>query len=113
MKTRGLLLSLAVLSLMTPANAITWQEVLDAISQHNYDFPIYATNKNVTCIKVVTWEEYVEGSGRHQGYVIRRGWDSNPRIVLAIKRFRIVRFRPLSHLSLEASLRQSSTSSYE
>ncbi len=69
MKTKGLLLSLAVLSLMTPANAITWQEVLDAISQHNYDFPIYATNKNVTCIKVVTWEEYVEGSGRHQGYV--------------------------------------------
>ena len=29
----------------------------------------------------------------------RRGWDLNPRIVLPIKRFRVVRFQPLSHLS--------------
>ena len=69
MRSKGLLLSLAVLTLISPAQAVTWQEVLDAISQHKYNFPIHARNKNVSCIKVVTWEEYVEGSGRHQGYV--------------------------------------------
>ena len=69
MKTKSLLLCIAVLTLLSPAQAVTWQEILDAVNHQKYDFPIYATNKSVSCIKVVKWEEYVEGSGRHQGYV--------------------------------------------
>ena len=68
MRNRGLIL-LAILLLIPPAKSITWQEVYDAIKAHKYDFPVYARNKKVTCIKIVSWEEYVEGSGRHHGYV--------------------------------------------
>ena len=68
MRNRGLIL-LAILLLIPPAKSITWQEVYDAIKAHKYDFPIYARNKKVTCIKIVSWEEYVEGSGHYRGYV--------------------------------------------
>ena len=68
---KRLLILSALLLIPTSANAITWAEFFDAIKEHKYDhlFPIHATNKTVTCIQIVSWEEYVEGSGHYRGYV--------------------------------------------
>ena len=70
MKKRLLILT-ALLLIPTSAHAITWAEFFDAIKEHKYDhlFPVHATNKTVTCIQIVSWEEYVEGSGQYRGYV--------------------------------------------
>ena len=69
MTKKGLLIGLALVSIGAPAEALTWKEVFDAISHESYNFPISARNKSVTCTKHIRWEEYVEGSGRHKGYV--------------------------------------------
>ena len=74
MKKKALLLLsilTALLLIPTSAQAITWKEFFDAIKEHKYDhlFPVHATNKTVTCIQIVSWEEYVEGSGQYRGYV--------------------------------------------
>ncbi len=69
MKREGLLIGLVLVSIAAPAQALTWQEVLDAVSKESYNFPHQATNKSVACTKHIRWEEYVEGSGRHKGYV--------------------------------------------
>ena len=68
---RLLILIPLVMLLPTNAQGITWQEFFDAIKEHKYDhlFPVHATNKTVTCIQIVSWEEYVEGSGHYRGYV--------------------------------------------
>ena len=68
---KRLLILIPLLLLPTNAQAITWKEFFDAIKEHKYDhlFPVHATNKTVTCIQIVTWEEYVQGSGRHHGDV--------------------------------------------
>ena len=68
---KRLLILIPLLLLPTSAQAITWKEFFDAIKEHQYDhlFPVHATNKTVTCIQIVTWEEYVQGSGHYKGYV--------------------------------------------
>ena len=68
---KRLLILIPLLLLPTNAQAITWKEFFDAIKEHKYDhlFPVPATNKTVTCIQIVSWEEYVEGSGHYRGYV--------------------------------------------
>ena len=68
---KRLLILIPLLLLPTTAEALTWDEFFAAVRNHKYDhlFPVHATNKTVTCIQIVTWEEYVQGSGRHHGYV--------------------------------------------
>ena len=68
---KRLLILTALLLIPTSAHAITCAEFFDAIKEHKYDhlFPVHATNKTVTCIQIVSWEEYVEGSGHYRGYV--------------------------------------------
>ena len=66
-----LLILMPLLLLPSNEQSITWKEFFDAIKEHKYDhlFPVHATNKTVTCIQIVSWEEYVEGSGHYRGYV--------------------------------------------
>ena len=68
---KRLLILTSLLLLPTTAQAITWKEFFDAIKEHKYDhlFPVHATNKTVSCIQIVSWEEYVQGSGHYKGYV--------------------------------------------
>ena len=68
---KRLLILIPLLLLPTNAQALTWEEFFSALKEHKYDhlFPVHATNKTVTCIQIVSWEEYVEGSGHYRGYV--------------------------------------------
>ena len=68
---KRLLILIPLLLLPTNAQALTWEEFFSALKEHKYDhlFPVHATNKTVTCIQIVSWEEYVEGSGQYRGYV--------------------------------------------
>ena len=65
---KRLLILTALLLLPQTAQAITWKEFFDAIKEHKYDhlFPVHATNKTVSCIQIVAWEEYVQGSGHYR-----------------------------------------------
>ena len=71
MKMKALLLLSALLLIPTSAQAITWKEFFEAIESSKYQhlFPAHATNKTITCIQIVSWEEYVQGSGHYKGYV--------------------------------------------
>ena len=69
---KRLLILIPLLLLPTTAQALTWDEFFAAVrKEHKYDhlFPVHATNKTVTCIQIVSWEEYVQGSGHYKGYV--------------------------------------------
>ena len=66
---RIFLLVITLLSFGSSVHSLTWEEILNAISQEKYDFPANAKNKNVTCWKNVYWEEYIEGDSYASGYV--------------------------------------------
>lgn len=68
-KNRNFILLIYVIFIALPSYSITWKEILDAVSQPKYDFPDNAKNKNVTCWKRVSWEEYIEGDAYNSGYV--------------------------------------------
>ena len=68
-KSRILIYLITMMSLSLPVYSLTWNEVLEALETESFDFPVNARNKQVTCWKEVSWEEYIEGDSGYRGYV--------------------------------------------
>ena len=66
---RNFFLLITLFLFTSPVYSFNWKEFLNSVAPDKYDFPINARNKNVTCWKIVYWEEYIEGDAHRSGHV--------------------------------------------